>query len=542
MSFIDTKNYFEKIDRDFTKQETRPTTYSISNDLFQLNSYTDDAHKKSGHASQTLQLDLIGLKDILKVIAEEFPNLDSKLLTSINKIDSFVESKDYTENELASMLKSSYENAGSNMQVASIHMFGIAYGKYIIDKFSSSSIIEKAGLNKSYSTELSKGLNIYKCLESHRYPISIIQNEDKSGFEKKSSFKIFDENAIFEMKNFNSPFSNRYTTSLLSKPFTILAGNSGTGKTKIAKDLAIWLGKKDENTNTIANKLIVPVGSDWTDNTKILGFYNPLKKTYESTKILDFILLARDNPEIPFFLILDEMNLSHVERYFSDFLSAMESHEKIILYSKDEDCDSDIPESIDLPENLFVTGTVNIDETTYMFSPKVLDRANVIEFIPAQSDVLANFAAETQPIEIEPVNDGSAEGFLALAKTVREITTLPAGSDICKTILEGISNILDGSGFEFAFRTAKEIRLYINAAYALAQNEGKTLSEEDYVNLMDEQLLQKILPKIHGNRKQIGTLLEKLETFCAEKSLPLSLAKVQKMKVRLENYQYASFI
>lgn len=451
----------------------------------------------------------------------------------------------------------------------------------------------------------------------------------------------------FICENFSeSEFSKQYIKSLLTKPFTILAGNSGTGKTKIAKQLADYLGvtfsetksfqtgqiidgwmikkisedtiyltndkeptrlrpiQKDllnefveyyssnpdrlsqryaedreiirdsENakfdkfvygydatlkvlakevieskydvyktdTNTIANKLIVPVGSDWTDNTKILGFYNPLKKTYESTKILDFILLAHENLEIPFFLILDEMNLSHVERYFSDFLSAMESHEKIILYSKDEDCDSDIPESIDLPENLFVTGTVNIDETTYMFSPKVLDRANVIEFIPAQSDVLDNFAAETQPIEIEPVNDGSAEGFLALAKTVRETTTLPAGSDICKTILEGISNVLDGSGFEFAFRTAKEIRLYINAAYVLAQNEEKTLSEEDYVNLMDEQLLQKILPKVHGNRKQIGTLLEKLETFCAEKSLTLSLAKVQKMKVRLENYQYASFI
>lgn len=360
----------------------------------------------------------------------------------------------------------------------------------------------------------------------------------------------------FICENFSeSEFSKQYIKSLLTKPFTILAGNSGTGKTQIAKQLADYLGvtfsetksfqtgqiidgwmikkisedtiyltndkeparlrpiQKDllnefveyysknpdrlsqrfaedreiirdsENakfdkfvygydatlkvlakevieskydvykteTNTIANKLIVPVGSDWTDNTKILGFYNPLKKTYESTKILDFILLARDNPEIPFFLILDEMNLSHVERYFSDFLSAMESHEKIILYSKDEDCDSDIPESIDLPENLFVTGTVNIDETTYMFSPKVLDRANVIEFIPAQSDVLANFAAETQPIEIEPVNDGSAEGFLALAKTVRETTTLPAGSDIFKTILEGISNLLDGSGFEFAF-------------------------------------------------------------------------------------------
>lgn len=348
----------------------------------------------------------------------------------------------------------------------------------------------------------------------------------------------------FKLKNFRSDinYSIRYTNSLLSKPFTILAGNSGTGKTKIAKDLATWLGKKDENTEIIANKLIVPVGSDWTDNTKILGFYNPLKKTYESTKILDFILLARDNPEIPFFLILDEMNLSHVERYFSDFLSAMESHEKIILYSKDEDCDSDIPESIDLPENLFVTGTVNIDETTYMFSPKVLDRANVIEFIPAQSDVLANFAAETQPVDIEPVNDGSAEGFLALAKTVRETITLPAGSDICKTILEGISNILDGSGFEFAFRTAKEIRLYINAAYALAQNDEKTLSEEDYVNLMDEQLLQKVLPKVHGSRSQVGTLLSNLSKYSEEQNLKESKKKIDRMLKQLDTSQFTSFI
>ena len=473
-------------------------------------------------------------------------------------------------------------------------------------------------------------------------------------YKKQNDKELENDNEVSEIDNKSysiiskipKKFSKQYIKSLLTKPFTILAGNSGTGKTQIAKQLADYLGvtfsetksfqtgqiidgwmikkisedtiyltndkeptrlrpiQKDllnefveyysnnpdrlsqrfpedreiirdsENakfdkfvygydatlkvlakevieskydvykteTNTIANKLIVPVGSDWTDNTKILGFYNPLKKTYESTKILDFILLARDNPEIPFFLILDEMNLSHVERYFSDFLSAMESHEKIILYSKDEDCDSDIPESIDLPENLFVTGTVNIDETTYMFSPKVLDRANVIEFIPDQKDVLSNFAAETQPIEIEPVNDGSAEGFLALAKTVRETTVLPAGADICKTLLEGISNILDGSGFEFAFRTAKEIRLYINAAYALAQNDEKTLSEEDYVNLMDEQLLQKILPKVHGNRSQVGTLLSNLSKYSEEKNLKESKKKIDRMLKQLETSQFTSFI
>lgn len=579
MSFIDTKNNFEKRDLLVKKVDSKPTTYSIGDHLFQLNSYTDEANKKAGHASQTLQFDTEGLKDLQKILQREFPELNAEtsqmkiekvkvslldkngepqyglnwgqrisrepnqayvqLPIDVYRSDFFPKKPEHffihtDDNQDIKFTRAQKTDEGTALQTPDDNSL---FGRYMRDR-----------LGIPHGQEITaKDILNYGCTEITFFKINgkfYLDFSKGNAIPEKSKKLSLSDSRKFSIVNSNlkNEFSIRYTNSLLSKPFTILAGNSGTGKTKIAKDLATWLGKKDENTGTIANKLIVPVGSDWTDNTKILGFYNPLKKTYESTKILDFILLARDYPEIPFFLILDEMNLSHVERYFSDFLSAMESHEKIILYSKDEDCDSDIPESIDLPENLFVTGTVNIDETTYMFSPKVLDRANVIEFIPAQSDVLDNFASETQPIEIEPVNDGSAEGFLALAKTVRETTTLPAGSDICKTILKDISNILDGSGFEFAFRTAKEIRLYINAAYALAQNEGKTLSEEDYVNLMDEQLLQKILPKIHGNRKQIGSLLEKLETFCTEKSLSLSLAKVQKMKVRLENYQYASFI
>ncbi len=579
MSFIDTKNNFEKIERDFTKQEIRPTTYSITDNLFQLNSYTDDAHQKSGHASQTLQFDTEGLKDLQEILQREFPELNSEnsqikiekvkvslldkngepqyglnwgqrisrepnqayvqLPIDVYRSDFFPKKPEHffihtDDNQDIKFTRAQKTDEGTALQTPDDNSL---FGRYIRDR-----------LGIPHGQEITaKDILNYGCTEITFFKINgkfyLDFSKGNAIPEKSKKLSLIDSRKFtITHQNLKKDFSFRYINSLLSKPFTILAGNSGTGKTKIAKDLATWLGKKDENSNTIANKHIVPVGSDWTDNTKILGFYNPLKKTYESTKILDFILLARDNPEIPFFLILDEMNLSHVERYFSDFLSAMESHEKIILHSKDEDCDSDIPESIDLPENLFVTGTVNIDETTYMFSPKVLDRANVIEFIPAESDVLANFENETQPEQIEPVNDGSAEGFLTLAKDVRKLTTLPNGSDICKTILKDISNILDGSGFEFAFRTAKEIRLYINAAYALAQNEGKTLSKDEYVNLMDEQLLQKILPKIHGNRKQIGNLLEKLESFCTEKSLSLSLAKIQKMKVRLENYQYASFI
>ncbi|MBZ0213240.1 MAG: hypothetical protein K8H99_05520, partial [Nitrospirae bacterium] len=125
--------------------------------------------------------------------------------------------------------------------------------------------------------------------------------------------------------------------------------------------------------------LLVPVGADWTGNENLLGYPDGIDaQVYRSTPILDFVLRACDDPDRPYFLILDEMNLSHVERYFADFLSAMESGEGMIpLYQgQDRKADRDIPQTLHLPRNLFVIGTVNVDETTYMFSPKVLDRAN----------------------------------------------------------------------------------------------------------------------------------------------------------------------
>ena len=114
----------------------------------------------------------------------------------------------------------------------------------------------------------------------------------------------------------------------------------------------------------------------------MLGYPNALKigeYVKPDNGVIDLILQAKLNKKIPYFLILDEMNLSHVERYFSDFLSVMESKEKIPLYA-DGNLDNGIPSKLEVPANLFIIGTVNIDETTNMFSPKVLDRANTIEF------------------------------------------------------------------------------------------------------------------------------------------------------------------
>lgn len=357
----------------------------------------------------------------------------------------------------------------------------------------------------------------------------------------------------FEFKDLpevlKTDFARRYITSLLAKPFVILTGNSGTGKTRISKQFAEYLEwESDEGKK---NWVIIPVGADWTDNTKILGYYNPLAEDgngkYEKTKIVELIEEANRHKEIPYFVILDEMNLSHVERYFSDFLSHMETPDtpfELEGYTR----------RLDYPENMFVVGTVNIDETTYMFSPKVLDRANVIEFKPQKEDVFKVFSAAGTVGKMVPVNDGSAQAFLKLAKEIRtgkfavdedlthyytDVDGDFTGSnlDYVEGVFSDIYEIVQKYDFEFAFRTVKEIRNYIAAAYELLEKTEFNLNQ-----IIDEQLLQKILPKIHGNKKENGQMLEELTGLCDKYSLVLSKKKIEQMKGKLAKVQYASFI
>ena len=348
---------------------------------------------------------------------------------------------------------------------------------------------------------------------------------------------------------FKTDFSRRYITSLLAKPFVILTGNSGTGKTLISKQFAEYL--EWESVEGKKNWKIVPVGADWTDNAKILGYYNPLandgKGKYEKTIIVELIEEANKHKEIPYFIILDEMNLSHVERYFSDFLSHMET--------PDTPFDLDgYGEILEYPQNLFVIGTVNIDETTYMFSPKVLDRANVIEFKPQKEDVMKLFSSTESSLKITSAKDGSAEAFLRLAKEIRADKfniaedekryytnasgeTAQTNISYVEAVFADIYGIVEDNDFEFAFRTVKEIRHYISAAYELAEGNEINLNQT-----IDEQLLQKILPKIHGNKKEIGQLLDNLGQLCDKHELLLSKKKIEQMKGKLVKVQYASFI
>lgn len=379
----------------------------------------------------------------------------------------------------------------------------------------------------------------------NRYYSDVLEIKQES--EEYYLYFLKKEFLLEELPNsFDSSFSRRYITSLLAKPFVILTGNSGTGKTRISKQFAEYLEVID--TNGEKNWLIVSVGADWTDNTRVLGFYNPLADNgvgkYEKTGILKLIERANNNPEVPYFLILDEMNLSHVERYFSDFLSHMETPDnpfELGGYRNGDDGDG-ATGKLPYPENLFVIGTVNIDETTYMFSPKVLDRANVVEFKPDKEDVLKMFNFASKEVKITPAKSGVAEAFLRLAKEIRSGESRVDEQQMIKihNIFTAIYEITEKNGYEFAYRTVREIRQYLSAACVLS---GQWDDAEMY-RAIDEQLLQKVLPKIHGNRKEIGTMLDELEAICKQNGneLELSRRKIEQMKGKLAAVQYASFI
>lgn len=263
-----------------------------------------------------------------------------------------------------------------------------------------------------------------------------------------------------------------------------------------------------KNSNKKSSVCVVAVGADWTSREPLLGYPNalmPKKYILPENQILQLVIDAMNDPLNPYFLILDEMNLSHVERYFADFLSAMESGEDIPLHSGESDWDG-IPSSIKLPKNLFIVGTVNIDETTYMFSPKVLDRANVIEFRVTEAEMRQYLNSNTK-LDLESLHARGASmaaSFVALAtdKELAATNTEQLRNELLKFFVE-----LKKSGAEFGYRSASEINRFAAVVNKLEPN-------WKHEQIMDAAIMQKLLPKVHGSRKKLEPILKKLGELC----------------------------
>ena len=356
----------------------------------------------------------------------------------------------------------------------------------------------------------------------------------------------FHKNSESAGLTYEAALISRFLGATLTKRFCILTGLAGSGKTKLAEAFSVWLCESTDQYR------IVAVGADWTSNENLLGYADALKSdTYRApvNGVLELIIRAHADVARPYFLILDEMNLSHVERYFADFLSAMESdnaplslHGAAKALALDDQGATLVPTKLALPPNLFIIGTVNVDETTYMFSPKVLDRANVIEF-RATASHMAAFLSSPFGInlkELEGKGTAFASTFVQRAQAVADITKLTddAGNDLTqkfKDDLHGVFLTLTLIGAEFGFRTAKEIARFMVIHKELSG------SSWAYKDALDAQVLQKLMPKLHGSARKLSGVLKALQEFAIAQDLPMTLEKVQRMQQRLARDGFTSY-
>jgi energy-coupling factor transporter ATP-binding protein EcfA2 len=290
---------------------------------------------------------------------------------------------------------------------------------------------------------------------------------------------------------FSLDLLRRYHLSLKTRRFVILCGVSGSGKTLLTSMYAYAVH---------AHYRLVSVAPNWTTNEDLLGYYNPLTQQYYDT---DFSLFLRQaarayqnavsvgqTPE-PFHLVLDEMNLARVEYYFAKFLSGME----VLTSAGKAQVTMSGPDVVDLTPNLFFIGTVNVDETTQNFADKIYDRAQVIEVTHGRQEVESR-------ILIPEIRDSLMAIWDAVA-------------DVCP----------------FSFRIVDEINRYVYEAVRMGM---------PWQQAFDDQIIQKLLPRIKGTDIRLGVMLQRLSDITANR-FPRSYTKIQQLNYGFHNYGIVSF-
>ena len=315
--------------------------------------------------------------------------------------------------------------------------------------------------------------------------------------------------------------------SLKAKPFVLLAGTSGTGKTRLVRLFAEAIGAYGDGRYKQ-----VAVKPDWSDSTDLFGHVN-LDNHFIPGAIIEFIKKAADDQrKLPYILCLDEMNLARVEYYFSDFLSVMETrdwdeHEiitdKLIprsCYCGDKNAE-DLYSNLMIPENLYIVGTVNMDETTFPFSKKVLDRANTIEFSYVDLDLPDEILVK-EPETVVVNNDFLRANYLRL-----RIDCVDQWEDVI-TIndrIADINSVLQKGDAHFGYRVRDEIVFYM-----LYNKKLGLLSDRE---AFDNQIMQKVLPRIQGSSEKLANILRELFKFCAG---PYVQKNGQTDAQKMENY------
>lgn len=375
-----------------------------------------------------------------------------------------------------------------------------------------------------------------------------------------------------------------YVSAIKSKPFLLLAGISGTGKSRIVRELAraCWdEGSEEYEAQKPKNFEMVQVKPNWHDSSELIGYVSRVSGSpvFEAGDFLKFVAKAWENPEVPYFLCLDEMNLAPVEQYFAEYLSVVESRKADrdgvittdpILKKCDEQWYFDLTakltnddeirarfnkDGICIPQNLIVVGTVNMDETTFSFSRKVLDRAMTIEM--NEVDLYGGLTDRHEKI-------GKLEAGNLIGTAVEGVDVYKNNKDVCEKVINYLKVInanLEGTPFKVAYRTRNEFLLYVvnNLPYNKEEDGSEIAQKEIIARALDEITSMKILSRIEGDETKIGNLLEQLREIISGqlktisdieysatkneegKTYSISLAKLKEMEKRLKTSGYTSF-
>lgn len=490
-------------------------------------------------------------------------NFDVVILNDINKQQLDVD-------KLGLILKEMYEESvEDSSSVAAIHLFGLKYGSVINKQnISVSDIIKIAGISDNYVVEVNKGIKLSKLISKNRFntsfwnPSMIIRRESKNDILNSISLS-------------NSPYRT-YITAIKSKPFLILAGISGTGKSRIVRELAraCWeAGSEEYEKLKPSNFEMVQVKPNWHDSSELIGYVSRVsgKAEFVIGDFLRFVVKAWEHLDTPYFLCLDEMNLAPVEQYFAEYLSVVESRKtnsdgivttdpllKCVAHdwywnlcnelTDDETLRQQFRDhGVSLPQNLVVVGTVNMDETTFSFSRKVLDRAMTIEMNEVNLDGgLTN--------RYEPIGKLGSDELIGTA--VGGVDVYEEHKDVCNQVidyLKKVNEVLEGTPFKIAYRTRNEFLLYVVNNLPYSKDKDGNELPEGYViaRALDEITSMKILSRIEGDDTKVkesllDNLMDAIKNGLSEISgeenpvESVSIAKLNEMKGRL-NSGYTSF-
>lgn len=396
-------------------------------------------------------------------------------------------------------------------------------------------------------------------------------------------FKSVNEQEIQDNDEVNSYLS--YLTAIRTKPFLLLAGISGTGKSRIVRELAFKSCPKylqDKNGTTPGNYCMIEVKPNWHDSTELLGYYSSFNGGgYRFTKFDRFVVKAWLNPDVPFFVCLDEMNLAPVEQYFAEFLSVLETRSRdqeghVVTgalvdkqYFKDdtkmkEDLGLDgaddwtikvrsdlVNKGLTLPPNLIIIGTVNMDDTTYQFSRKVIDRAMTIEMNGGElSQMFGNSNSLKYRSDEDVVKLGMFKAPYINADEV--IERYQSQAQIIKEKLpeelEAVNTALKDTPFQISYRVLNELVIYLGTLMDEATAKGETIDDDALPALIDQAMdqitLMKILPRIEGDedmfRRSGGTnVLKTLQSLFSEETD--SYKKLKEMIDRLDRTGFTRF-